>query len=40
VVQIIQPILICLKEKGKGGIRGGYKKKHTKGIIVDINIKG
>ena len=23
VVQLLQPILICLKEKGKGGTRGG-----------------
>jgi hypothetical protein len=23
VVELLQPILICLKEKGKGGTRGG-----------------
>ncbi|MDT9136293.1 hypothetical protein RSW15_24480, partial [Escherichia coli] len=23
VVQLLQPILICLKEKGKGGTKGG-----------------
>ena len=26
VVQLIQPILICLKEKGKGGTRGDRRR--------------
>ena len=30
VVQLVQPILICVKAKGKGGTRGGKKEKHTK----------
>ena len=40
VVQLLQPILIFLKEKGKGGTRAGQKENHTKGLIVDSKIQG
>jgi hypothetical protein len=36
VVQLLQPIIIFLKEKGKGGTRGGQKEKHTKVFSLSL----